>query len=107
MIFNCKEIKYTIPDQIKGNLNIPTKDADLLHMVSPILVRVINLILVLVGIIATLFLIFNGYQMITSGGNQESTKKAKDGITYAIIGLVLTLIAYLIIETIQDLLQLI
>lgn len=53
-----------------------------------------NIILLLVGVVAVLFLIIGGFQYISSAGNPETIQKAKTTILYAIIGILVTLIAY-------------
>ena len=99
-------ITYNIPNFVVSNLNIPTENADLLHMLAPIFNRIINILLGLAGIIATIFIIINGYGMVTAGGNQETIKKAQTGLTYAIIGLALVLLSALILASIQSILGL-
>jgi len=53
-----------------------------------------NVILLLVGVVAVLFLIIGGFQYISSAGNPESIGKAKSTILYAIIGILVTLLAW-------------
>lgn len=57
-----------------------------------------NSILLLVGIVAVLFLIIGGFQYISSGGNPEQVGKAKNTIFYAIIGIIVALLAYVIVQ---------
>ncbi len=54
-----------------------------------IVVRIINVVLMFLSIIFLVLVIISGFQWMTSGGNQENTKKAKDRIKNAIIGLVI------------------
>lgn len=53
-----------------------------------------NTILLLVGVVAVLFLIIGGFQYISSAGNPEQVGKAKLTILYAVIGILVTLIAW-------------
>ena len=57
-----------------------------------------NTMLLLIGIIAILFLIIGGFQYITSAGNPETIGKAKTTIFYAIIGIIVALIAYVAVS---------
>ena len=57
-----------------------------------------NTVLLLVGVVAVLFLIIGGFQYISSAGNPENVGKAKQTILYAIIGIVVTLLAYVIVK---------
>lgn len=54
--------------------------------------------LALVGTISLLFLVIAGITYITSGGNPEKIEKAKSGIFYSIIGLILSILSYAIIS---------
>lgn len=51
-----------------------------------------------VGILAVAMLIFSGVRYITAAGNEEQAKQAKTGITWAIAGIVVSLLAYVIIK---------
>ncbi len=59
--------------------------------------NVVNLISVAVGIAAVIMMIIGGFRYITSGGNQESIKSAKNTLLYAIIGLVIVALAQTIV----------
>lgn len=60
--------------------------------------RVINLMLYGVGALSVIMLIFGGFRYIVSGGKKESVTNAKNTILYAIIGLLISLFAYAIIN---------
>jgi len=64
-----------------------------------------GLVVLLVGatLLALLFLILGGIQWITSGGNKEKLQAAQKKIMYAVIGLVISLSAFLIINFFGDL----
>jgi len=68
--------------------------SDLSGMVSVI----INVIIWAVGLIAVFMIIFGGIQYSTSAGDSGKVKKAKDTIMYGIIGLVVSLLAYAIVN---------
>jgi hypothetical protein len=61
-----------------------------------------NTILLVVGVIAVLMLIVGGFQYVMSAGNPEQVNKAKNTIFYAIIGIVVTLIAYVAVGFVLD-----
>ncbi len=56
----------------------------------------------LLGFATTLTIIYYGYRYITSAGNEEAVTKAKEGLKWAIIGLVVTLLAFTIITIIRQ-----
>ncbi len=59
---------------------------------------VINAILYAIGILAVVMVIFGGVQYTTSGGDQAKVTKAKNTILYGIIGLVIAILAYAIVN---------
>lgn len=60
--------------------------------------NIINLISIVVGIAAVIMIIVGGFRYITSGGNQEGVKSAKNTIIYALIGLVIVALAQMIVK---------
>ena len=58
-----------------------------------------------IGIVAVIFLIFGGIQYASALGDEEKLDKAKRTIKYAIVGVVLASIAYLIVPAIAKLFQ--
>jgi hypothetical protein len=43
-------------------------------------------------------LIYGGFKYITSGGDEQSTKSARDTIIYALVGLVIVAFAQIIVK---------
>ncbi len=80
----------------QGSTDIPVPQpgrapsGDLVSLIT----LVSNTILLLVGVVAVLFLIIGGVQYITSAGNPEHIQKAKTTILYAVIGILVTLVAW-------------
>jgi type IV secretory pathway VirB2 component (pilin) len=67
-----------------------------------VLTTFINSLLGVTFSIAVLFLIVGGYQYITSTGNPEAIQKAKNTILYSIIGLIIILLSYAIVNFIKS-----
>jgi hypothetical protein len=62
-------------------------------------------ILLITGILAALFfLIWGGISWVTSGGNTEKLEKARKTLIYAIIGLIVILLSFIILQTVGSLL---
>lgn len=59
---------------------------------------VISVLLVVAGIIAVIMIIVGGIQFSTSAGDPAHTKKAKDTVLYSIVGLVVSVMAYVIVN---------
>lgn len=64
--------------------------------VDEVIVNAANWIMGIVGVVLVAVLIYGGILYLTSAGNEERTKLAKNVITYAIIGVVIIFAAYLI-----------
>ena len=59
--------------------------------------QVTNTILLIVGIISVVMLVYGGLRYIISGGDSKKVTDAKNTILYAIIGLIIAILAYAII----------
>lgn len=59
---------------------------------------IINWVLIAVGIICVVFIIIGGIRYATSGGDPEKVKSAKNTILYALIGLVIAILANVIVQ---------
>ena len=60
--------------------------------------RIINLLTVIVGIVAVVMIIVNGFRFITSGGDANAVAAARNGLIYAIVGLVVVALAQVIVR---------
>ena len=63
-----------------------------------IIKNVINTALIVLGMIAVLMIVIGGIRYTTSNGNSSQIKEAKDTIMYAIIGLVVAILSYSIVN---------
>lgn len=75
-----------------GEHNIPTLGANDLFNNG------INLIYFGAGAIAVIIIIISGFMYTTSGGDPANIKKAKNGLTYAVVGLVVVALAFVITQ---------
>lgn len=51
--------------------------------------KIVNTVLIIVGIVAVLYLIYGGVTYITAGGDAEKATKGRTTITNAIIGIII------------------
>lgn len=63
-----------------------------------VIATVVRAILIFLGVITLIIFIISGIMMMTSGGNEERFKKARNAMIYAIIGLAIVLASYSILE---------
>ena len=59
---------------------------------------VFNIVMLIAGILAVLYLIWSGVQYITAGGNADRTKAARAGIVNAVIGIIVILAAFFLVR---------
>ena len=87
---------------VDDNCNIisPTGDA-LSGFIWHIVLNIIEIGLVAVGYIAVFFILYGGFQFLTSQGSSDGVVKAKTTITNAVIGLVISLVSSAIINFIM------
>lgn len=63
---------------------------------------IINILLFLIGAISVVMIVFAGFQYATSGGDAGKVTSAKNTILYAVIGIVVALLAYAIIRFVTN-----
>lgn len=69
-----------------------------------LLKNAINLLLMFAGAIAVLFFIVGGYQYIVARGNEEGMEQAKKTMSGALIGIVLIIMSFAIVNIVNTLL---
>ena len=72
-----------------------------LRCIPVIFQNIINWILAFAGVVALFLIIWAGIKYIRSGGEEEKIKSARETLTYAIIGLVVILLSFAIINIIS------
>lgn len=60
--------------------------------------RLINTMIFIIGSVAVLMIVVGGLRYVISGGDASQTKSAKDTILYSVIGVVIALMAYAIVN---------
>ena len=87
--------------------NIPCNSASGLNCtttsVNGLILEVIQWLLGIAFGLAVLFLIIGGFWYITSAGNEETAEKGKGTAINAIIGIVIILLSYVIINVVSGL----
>lgn len=83
--------------------NLSNTDADCRSgaarsQVEGIVTFIVNLLTFVVGIAAVIMIIINGLKFITSSGDSNAISAAKNGIIYAIVGLIVVALAQIIVR---------
>lgn len=68
--------------------------------VGNILSYAITWIIYVAGALAVIYLVYSGILYITAAGNPDAAKKGQQGIVNAIIGLVIIVLAYVIVNVV-------
>lgn len=93
-----KEIALTLPGygQVQTPEGIPSGAS------SPqnILLASLNILVIAVVVGALIFIIYGGILWATSGGDKAKIDKAKRSITFSIVGLVVMVLAFVIVQTV-------
>ena len=85
-------------DQCSSNADAAVCKAQNDDNATNMITIVINTLLFIIGIIAVIMIIVGGIRYTLSNGNASSTKEAKDTILYAVIGLIIAMMAYAIVN---------
>lgn len=88
-------------DQVIGSFSNPlTKNT-----LPEILASLLRILFALIGTVAVIIIIVSGFRMVLASGNEQALTKAKQAITWAIVGLIVSLMAFSIVAIVQKLIQ--
>lgn len=90
----CRAIGGTIG----GGGNCNTGGATL----GSIFESIINILSVIIGVAAVIMIMIGGFKYVTSGGDANGTKSARDTVLYAVIGLVIVGVAQAIVHLVVN-----
>lgn len=63
-----------------------------------IFTKIVNILLYIIGAIAVIMLIFGGIRYVLSGGDSAAVTSAKNTILYAVVGIIVAILAYAIVN---------
>ena len=78
------------------------QDPAQLSGIVQIIENIIKLLAPAAGIAFFVMLLFGGYQFLTSGGDPKAVGAARGTLTYAVIGIILVVSAWLILQLVQN-----
>lgn len=73
--------------------------------IAPILEGVVNWLLVIFISLAVIAFVISGIWYLTAAGNEERMEKGKKGVIWSIIGVVVGLMGFVILQTVDTLLN--
>ena len=83
-----KQFKFENPERLDGGF------------ISSLVSKIISYIFPVAGFIALIFVIYGGYMWMASTGNPEGVKKAQGTLTWSVIGLIMIMVVYALINVI-------
>jgi len=98
LVVSLPTFAVSLMDVINGAYRGEGQPTELFNGSAALIPRAINLMLFIVGILAIFMLIFGGIRYVVSGGDANRVKDAKNTILYAIIGLVVAILGYAIVQ---------
>ena len=87
-----------LPDVFSGPYRGEGQPTDLFGGANAIIPKAINLMLFVVGVLAIFMMIYGGIRYVLSGGDNTRVKDAKNTILYAIVGLVVAILGYAVVN---------
>lgn len=63
--------------------------------------NILNALIPILGITTFIMVIVGGFTLLSSSGNPENVKKGQQIVTFAVIGLILTIVAWLTLRAIE------
>lgn len=66
--------------------------------VQTVLKNILNALFEIIGVVAVAMIVYGGFQYMISGGDEKKVENAKKTITYAVIGLIVVILAGAIVN---------
>jgi hypothetical protein len=88
---------YILASSIKQPSNLPTADAG-----TDTLKTILSIVFAIIGALALLMMVVSGLRYVLSAGDPAKITKAKDGIIFALVGLLVAITAEAIVAFVVD-----
>ena len=92
------EIAGAINSEITSGMNATSAGTSTPTDVNVVIKNVTNIMFFIIGAVSVIMLIYGGIRYTTSGGNVNSVTAAKNTVIYSIVGLVISILAYAIVN---------
>jgi len=89
----CTDAKSCVTDGLKATGGTSSKTS-----VADIFKTIVNVLLFVIGAISVIMIIVGGIKYTTSNGDSSSVTSAKNTIMYAVVGLLVSMFAYAIVN---------
>ena len=92
------EIAGAINSEITSGMNATSAGISTPKDANVVIKNVTNTMFFIIGAVSVIMLIYGGIRYTTSGGNANSVTAAKNTVIYSIVGLVISILAYAIVN---------
>ncbi|MGW8185125.1 MAG: hypothetical protein ACWGHO_03365 [Candidatus Moraniibacteriota bacterium] len=73
--------------------------------ISAIILGIMNWLLILIGIIGVIGFVISGILYLTAAGNEDRMQKGKNAMTWSIIGVIVGLVGFVVIQAVDKMLN--
>lgn len=97
-------MNHLVVSTIAQNIELPkspTSQFTEKNLITKLLSDILPVILTLAGFVTVAVIIISGIQFVTSGGNPEAAAAARGRLTFAIIGFVIIILAFAILQIVN------
>ena len=92
------EIAGAVNSEITSGMNATSAGTSTPTDANVVIKNVTNIMFFIIGAVSVIMLIYGGIRYTTSGGNVNSVTAAKNTVIYSIVGLVISILAYAIVN---------
>ena len=92
------EIAGAVNSEITSGMNATSAGTSTPTNANVVIKNVTNIMFFIIGAVSVIMLIYGGIRYTTSGGNANSVTAAKNTVIYSIVGLVISILAYAIVN---------
>ena len=92
------EIAGAINSEITSGMNATSAGTSTPTDANVVIKNVTNIMFFIIGAVSVIMLIYGGIRYTTSGGNANNVTAAKNTIMYSIIGLVVAILAFAVVQ---------
>ena len=92
------EIVGAINSEITSGMNATSAGTSTPTNANVVIKNVTNTMFFIIGAVSVIMLIYGGIRYTTSGGNANSVTAAKNTIMYSIVGLVIAILAFAVVQ---------
>ena len=92
------EIVGAVNSEITSGMNATSAGTSTPTDANVVIKNVTNIMFFIIGAVSVIMLIYGGIRYTTSGGNANSVTAAKNTIMYSIVGLVIAILAFAVVQ---------